>query len=144
MTMSRLILVSNLLPLKIEKNRKDEYELKPRIGGFASGFEKFYHEKNSVWVGWTGLDRREIPADKRDSITEELNKRNCFPVILRRREREQYLEGFANSTIWPLFHYYNEKSTYREAEWRQYVRVNQKYADELEKIVREDDRSLDP
>ena len=133
--MGRLIFVSNLLPLKIHESKKEDISnLVPRIGGFTSGLEKFYTKNESLWVGWTGLDRRDIPVHKREKINNELRSKNCYPVTLRKKERELYLEGFANSTLWPLFHYYNEKSTYRENEWRQYVRVNRKYADELEKI----------
>ncbi len=138
--MSRIIFVSNLLPIKIKISKKGDSELVTRTGGFTSGVEKFYQDDESVWVGWTGFDRRELPADQRDRIADKLRKKNCYPITLRKKEREQYLEGFANSTIWPLFHYYNEKSTYRETEWRQYVRVNQKYANELQKIIREGDR----
>ncbi len=118
--MSRLIFVSNLLPLRIQQTKKGETVLVPRIGGFTSGLEKFYKKNESLWVGWTGMDRRDIPVDQRDQINEDLKERNCFPVTLRKKEREQYLEGFANGTLWPLFHYYNEKSIYRESEWRQY------------------------
>ncbi|HYW97308.1 MAG TPA: bifunctional alpha,alpha-trehalose-phosphate synthase (UDP-forming)/trehalose-phosphatase [Bacteroidales bacterium] len=137
--MSRLIFVSNLLPLKIYRNKKGETALTRRIGGFTSGLDRFDQTDDTLWVGWTGLDRRDLSPEKWEEINIDLKKKNCFPISLRKQEREKYLEGFANGTIWPLFHYYNEKSTYREKEWMQYVRVNNKYADELEKIVRKGD-----
>ncbi len=138
--MNRIIFVSNLLPLKIHRTNKGNSKLVPRLGGFTSGLQEFCEKEESLWVGWTGLDRRELSPEEWDQLTEELKKKNCYPISLKKTDREQYLEGFANSTIWPLFHYYNEKSTYREKEWKRYVKVNQKYADELSTIIREGDR----
>ncbi len=137
--MSRIIYVSNLLPIKILKNN-NEITYIPRIGGFASGLKEFYKSHSSLWMGWTGLEKRGISLADKEVISKALKNKNCYPIYLRKREREMYLDGFSNRTIWPLFHYYTGKSFFREDTWNYYVKVNHRYAEELEKIIREGDQ----
>ncbi len=138
--MSKTIFVSNLLPLKVKLAKKNGARLIDRIGGYASGLKSFYQDNNSAWLGTTGIDRLRISQEEKDRINKELLSENCYPIYLSRKERERYLEGYANSTLWPLFHYFNENASYKKRDWESYVKVNEKYCDELEKIVEEGDK----
>lgn len=132
--MSKTILVSNLLPIKIKLSKKG-IKLDPRIGGFSSGLHNYSTENDTAWLGATAIENAKIDAEDKKRIRRELLKQNCYPIYLAKKEKEQYLEGYANSTIWPLFHYFNEHATYRQSDWDAYVKVNIRYCDELEKII---------
>lgn len=133
--MSKIILVSNLLPLKAEKNDNNEITLTSRIGGFSSGLKNFYEAHNTAWIGSSGLCDKNFTQEEQTLFRKAYNKENCYPICLKNKLREKYLEGFANSTIWPVFHYFQEFASYKKEDWKAYVKVNQKYAEELEKII---------
>ena len=138
--MNRIIYVSNVLPIRIIRNKINDIQFEPRIGGFASGLKDFYKSHSSYWLGRTGLDKKILSSDEIETIAHELEKRNCFPIYLKKKEKELYLDGFSNRTIWPLFHYYSSKSIFREDTWDSYVKVNELYAQELEKVIQEGDQ----
>ncbi|MBE0653918.1 MAG: bifunctional alpha,alpha-trehalose-phosphate synthase (UDP-forming)/trehalose-phosphatase, partial [Bacteroidales bacterium] len=137
--MNRTLIVSHLLPLKI-KVSKMGVKLEPRIGGYSSALKNFYDENNTAWLGTTGIERPRVGQAEKNAIEKELARYNCFPLYLGKKQKSRYLEGYANSTIWPLFHYFNEHSTYRPEDWESYVEVNQFYCTELEKIIEDGDR----
>ena len=56
---------------------------------------------------------------------------NCFPVFLKRSEIDKYYYGFANRTLWPLFHYFTSYCTFEKSEWDAYHHVNQKFFKEI-------------
>lgn len=137
--MGRIIFVSNLLPLKVVKSRNGKINLQQRIGGYSSGLTKFYQDNNTAWIGTTGIDRSKLQPSEKEKIGEELKKQNCYPIYLKKRMREKYLEGYCNTTLWPLFHYFNELATYRKEDWKAYITVNEIYAEHLEEIIEEND-----
>jgi len=137
--MSRIIFVSNLLPYKIQV-RKKSVRLTPRIGGFSSGLKKFYEENHSAWLGATGIDNSKLNSPEKERVNDELSKLNCYPIYLGKKEKEKYLEGYSNSTIWPVFHYFSEHSSYRQQDWDIYQKVNERYFEKLVEIIKEGDR----
>lgn len=137
--MSKTIFVSNLLPLKIQF-QQNKVHLKPRIGGYSSGLRNFYIENHTAWLGSTGFENWKLSRDQKEAVRKEYAKHNCYPLFIGKREQERYLEGYANSTIWPLFHYFNEHANYSQENWEVYKKVNQKYAEELEKILEPGDK----
>lgn len=129
--MSKTIIVSNRLPLKINIE-KQTVKFTPSIGGLATGLQSFHKENNSLWIGWTGLTDEEIPRNhlQDDVIAAAINKK-CIPIPLSQKELEEYYEGFSNRTLWPLFHYFNEYVHFETHTWEWYKRVNRKFADEI-------------
>lgn len=134
--MSKTIIVSNRLPVKISKE-EDQLVYKPSEGGLATGLGSIYKQGDNVWVGWPGLS---VDSDEnKKDITSNLAKENMHPVFLTAQEIEDYYEGFSNETLWPNFHYFNQYAVYNQQFWEAYCRVNKKFADALEEIINEDD-----
>ena len=52
---------------------------------------------------------------------------SCLPVFLDDHVADLYYNGFANSIIWPLFHYQGGIN-FDEAFWEAYQEANQKFA----------------
>jgi trehalose 6-phosphate synthase len=57
------------------------------------------------------------------------------PVPVSRDEMTRYHEGFANSTIWPLYHDLVEQPRFRQAWWQAYVAVNERFAAAVAQIA---------
>ncbi|MCF8381542.1 MAG: bifunctional alpha,alpha-trehalose-phosphate synthase (UDP-forming)/trehalose-phosphatase [Bacteroidales bacterium] len=138
--MSRIFFVSNLLPLKVSVNEQNRVTLENRIGGFSSGLTNFYKENSSAWLGTTGLCDKNLNSNQKIEVEKELEKRDCYTLCLKKKDRSRFLDGYANKTIWPVFHYFQEIATYKNDDWKSYVKVNQKYADRLAELIRPDDK----
>ena len=52
--MSRTIIVSNRLPIKITKTAS-KLDYKPSEGGLATGLGSIYKKGDNLWLGWPGM-----------------------------------------------------------------------------------------
>ena len=127
--MSKTIIVSNRLPVKISKSG-DEYTSAASEGGLATGLGSIYKKGNNKWIGWPGI---EVTEEKdRQHITGQLEDLSLVPVFLDQEEINQYYEGFSNDILWPIFHYYTSTySVYKESNWDYYNIVNEKFKDAI-------------
>ena len=60
-------------------------------------------------------------------------------VDLTQRDYDEYYNGFANSTLWPLFHYRLDLTDFSQKTWAGYQRVNTLFAHRLKPLLRESD-----
>jgi alpha,alpha-trehalose-phosphate synthase [UDP-forming] len=60
-------------------------------------------------------------------------------VKLTKNETKHYYEGFCNTQIWPLFHYFPGKYKLHLKDWEYYRQVNQKFANQILEILEPDD-----
>lgn len=134
--MSRIIIVSNRLPVTVNK-RKGELIFYPSAGGLATGLNSLDEKWDKIWVGWPGEEIKE--AKQQQSIKESLEKDQLFPVFLSGEEIELFYEGFSNKAIWPHFHYFTQYTTYDDSYWQAYCKVNEKFAAVLQDIIQEGD-----
>jgi len=131
--MPKTIIVSNRLPVKISK-KDGEYQFSSSEGGLATGLGSIYKEDNNLWVGWPGLEITE-QADQ-DIITAQLSDLSLSPVFLSQEEINQYYEGFSNTVLWPVFHYYaSTYANYTQSNWEFYKSVNAKFKDAILKVA---------
>lgn len=130
--MAKTIIVSNRLPIKIQKVNND-LVYQPSEGGLATGLGSIYKEGDNIWIGWPGLyvDNK----TQKDKITQELKGNNMRPVFLTEEEIKDYYEGFSNETLWPTFHYFNNYAIHEQSLWEAYVTVNQKFCKEILKVA---------
>lgn len=123
--MSRLVIVSNRLPITVDK-KDGELFLHPSAGGLATGLSSLDDELDKVWCGWPG---KTIDDEvEQEELRQELSKSNLVPVFLSQADVADYYEGFSNKVIWPHFHYFAQYTTYKDAYWDAYERVNQHFA----------------
>ena len=124
--MARIVILSNRLPVTINRDGKD-LTYNQSAGGLATGLNSLGDQVDKIWIGWPG----EVIEDEweRESVKNDLQKQQLVPVFLNPDEIENYYEGFSNETIWPLFHYFNQYTRYRDRYWDAYQTVNQKFAE---------------
>jgi len=135
--MPRLLIVSNRLPISVEK-RRGRLHFEPSIGGLATGLKSFYKSYNGAWIGWPGINLGKIKEEKQD-VEARLLAESCRPVFLSQRDIEDYYHGFCNKTIWPLFHYYPVYTIYSKDLWQAYERVNEVFANAVAEIAERGD-----
>lgn len=137
--MGRIIIVSNRIPVRLEKHRKEIF-IRSSEGGLATGLSAIHSQDENLWVGWHGLPEEDIPSTKvKDELLEKIIRKNCIPVSLSRREIREYYDGYSNNAIWPVFHYFTEYAQFNKNEWETYCEVNKKFAGEILQYVKPDD-----
>lgn len=135
----RLLLVSNRLPVTVEK-RKGEFAFKKSVGGLATGLASFYTTHDSKWIGWCGLASNLLDAQQRRHLESELIKKfDSHTLFLSRKDIRLFYSGFCNRTIWPLFHYFTDYAHYEAEQWRSYIHVNKLFAQAVSEIANPDD-----
>lgn len=136
--MKKLIIVSNRLPITINTS-SGKLKVESSVGGLATGISSLKVKNKKIWIGWPGMDFTNSKKDEIRELNNILNKQNLFPVLLSDKEIDDYYHGFANETIWPLFHYFVQYAIYEKEFWQRYKEVNEKFCDEVVKIAGPDD-----
>ncbi|MBN9297472.1 MAG: bifunctional alpha,alpha-trehalose-phosphate synthase (UDP-forming)/trehalose-phosphatase [Filimonas sp.] len=134
--MSKIIIVSNRLPVKV-RNEGGQSIFTPSEGGLATGLASV-HSDGNLWIGWPGT---EVEGEQQQKlVTDQLSKHNLVPVFLSKQEITQYYEGFSNEVLWPVFHYMTPYAKYDSVYWQYYQRVNAKFRDAILQIAQPGDR----
>jgi trehalose 6-phosphate synthase/phosphatase len=131
-----LYIISNRLPLKVSKT-DNEYVYERSEGGLATGLGSLQDFAEKKWIGWPGIfsDNEEEKEEIRVGLLPE----NFHPVFLSEDQIRDYYEGYSNSMIWPLCHYFYTYIQYETKFWESYQEVNQLFCDEAVKILKPGD-----
>ncbi len=135
--MNRLLIVSNRLPISIEKT-ENKLDFKRSVGGLATGLSSFYKSYESLWIGWPGITLEDIEG-RENEVNARLKSENFYPVYIPQQDIENYYEGFCNKTVWPLFHYFTQYTKYDDFTWRSYERVNEAFFEVIMKVFKPGD-----
>ena len=137
--MSKIIFISNRLPVTIRKN-EDDFEYEKSIGGLATGLKSYHEQSDSIWAGWPGIPSEHLKGKDKVKLGKELKEKfNCLPVFMNEKEVDDFYYGFCNRTIWPLFHYFINKTEYDKDQWVAYKKVNKKFYNAVKDIIEEGD-----
>ncbi|HEX6872507.1 MAG TPA: trehalose-6-phosphate synthase, partial [Micromonosporaceae bacterium] len=117
-----LTVVANRLPVDETVTADGAIQWTRSPGGLVSALYPVLRERRGTWIGWTGgLDSAPQVPD-----TEGIRMR---AVPLSERDYIDYYEGYANSTLWPLYHDAVEPPAFHRRWWDAYVRVNRRFAE---------------
>jgi len=136
--MSKLIIVSNKLPLEVVKE-DGVVKLNEKEVRVPNKLNTYFSMKDCLWVGWPGEESIELSMDEKDSIYTDFQKELCHPIELTEDEIKNYHYGFCNATLWPLFHYFTQHSEFNIEYWEYYQRVNRKFAEKILEIAQPND-----
>ena len=126
--MSRLVVVSNrVAPVD---------ETKPTSGGLAVAVLAALKRSGGIWFGWSG-DVSEVPGEVVHKVRS--GRLTYATFDLSTRDHEEYYNGFANSTLWPLFHYRLDLANFSRRNYAGYRRVNAYFARKLVDLIEPDD-----
>jgi trehalose-6-phosphate synthase len=104
-TTARLIVVSNRLPLTLQKTEEGWRTIRSS-GGLASAMNPLLAKTRGDWIGWGGAGDSEADdfGERRAILAEWAEKDHCFAVNLPKDVVAGFYEGYANQTLWPVFH----------------------------------------
>ncbi len=127
--MSRLVVVSNrVAPVD---------EGKQAAGGLAVAVLAALKKTGGIWFGWSGTV---VDGESQLEPTRtEVGRLTYATLDLGRRDHEEYYNGFANQTLWPLFHYRLGLISVNRRTRDGYRRVNGYFADRLAPLLNPDD-----
>jgi len=120
------IIVSNRLPVSVSKV-DGQLTFTPSNGGLATAMASLKVD-GQVWIGWPGIASDELTSADKAAITRKLKEYNCYPVFLSAAQVHNFYEGYANDTLWPLFHYFQSLATHNTVYWKSYIEVNKLYS----------------
>lgn len=125
--MSRLIIVSNRVSTPSASGAQ---------GGLAVALQAALREYRGIWFGWSGetteqFDGR-INLQRNEGVT-------TATIDLEEQDVEEYYNGYANRTLWPLFHYRIDLAEYERGFAGGYQRVNDRFADTVLPLIEPDD-----
>ncbi|MBS1672345.1 MAG: alpha,alpha-trehalose-phosphate synthase (UDP-forming) [Actinobacteria bacterium] len=119
---SSFVIVANRLPVDRVPGPGGEEIWRRSPGGLVAALEPVMQAVDGAWVGWAGQPGMELAPFSEDGI-------RLLPVPLSAQEVQEYYEGFANDTIWPLYHDVISPPQFHREWWEAYVRVNRRFAE---------------
>lgn len=127
--MSRLIVVSNRLSPPDAKGGSSQ-------GGLAVAVSAALREYSGVWFGWSGQTTEQFTGH---IAMQRVGGVTVATVDLEEQDVQEYYNGFANRTLWPLLHYRIDLTAYDRSYDAGYARVNARFAETLRPLVAPDD-----
>ena len=127
--MNRLIVISNRVSAPTGSHSGAQ-------GGLAVALGSALQENEGIWFGWSG--------EQIDTFTGEIDFQTADGVTtatidLEEQDVEEYYNGYANRTLWPLFHYRVDLAEYERDFAGGYQRVNERFADTVFPLIAADD-----
>jgi trehalose 6-phosphate synthase len=125
-----LVVVSNREPY-IHILKEGRVECMRPASGVVSALDPVLKACNGTWVahGSGSADTRTVDERGRVEVPPKEPRYTLRRVWLTKEEEAGYYYGFANEALWPLCHVVYHRPRFREADFRCYQAVNQKFAD---------------
>ena len=106
-------------------------------GGLAGALHAALKDREGLWFGWSG---EESESGRTGNIDTQTNDGVTTATIdLSQRDIDEYYNGYANSTLWPLFHYRLDLAKYERETGKGYERVNERFAELAAPLIEDDD-----
>jgi trehalose 6-phosphate synthase len=105
-------------------------------GGLAGALNSALKDNGGIWFGWSGQENEDetghINLQRSDGVT-------TATIDLSSRDIDEYYNGYANATLWPLFHYRIDLTEYERETGKGYERVNERFAESVTPLIEPDD-----
>jgi len=118
---SQIVILANRLPIhQARQAGQMAWETSP--GGLVTALTPILREHPSTWIGWIGA-AGEAPEPFVHNGTQQV------AIPLSREEVRAYYVGFANRTIWPLYHDAVRPPEFQRPWWHAYAAINRRFAE---------------
>ena len=127
--MSRLVIVSNRVQPPTGEGDGNQ-------GGLAVALSAALRESSGIWFGWSG--------ETTEQFTGHINLQRAYGVTtatidLEEQDVDEYYNGYANRTLWPLFHYRMDLAEFESGFAEGYERVNRRFAETMVPLIEAED-----
>jgi trehalose 6-phosphate synthase len=127
--LSRLIVISNRVSTPKPRSAGAQ-------GGLSVALAAALREYRGIWFGWSGGKTEaftgQINLHREDGVT-------TATIDLEEQDVDEYYNGYANRTLWPLFHYRIDLAEYDRSFGAGYERVNERFAETVSPLIEPDD-----
>ena len=123
--MGRLIVVSNRVTPPDARSEGN-------AGGLAVALSAALREYSGFWFGWSG---ETVPTFTGELNTSVVSDVSVVTLDLDEADYQEYYNGYANRTLWPLFHYRIDLTAYDRSFGEGYERVNRRFAEALAPLI---------
>ncbi len=126
------IVVTTRAPFSHERSSGKE-TVRFSTGGVSTSLRMIVGREGGTWVCWgDGSNDRAYPEEIKDNV-------RIGRVFIGSRERRGFYEGYSNSTLWPLFHYFRDRLKFSRKNFLTYRKVNQDFLEAIKKVYRPGD-----
>ena len=115
------VVVANRLPVDVTAGDDGGVSWTRAPGGLVTAMSPVMAAAEGAWVGWGGAPDLDVEPISDDGI-------DLVPVTLSAHDVAGYYEGFANDTLWPLYHDVIAPPTFHRPWWEDYRRANAAFA----------------
>ncbi|GMM92886.1 trehalose-6-phosphate synthase [Qipengyuania sp. MTN3-11] len=126
----RLIVVSNRVAVPKARGAAGAQ------GGLAGALNAALKQHEGVWFGWSGEDGA---GETGNVTTYDDDGVTIATIDLSEQDVGEYYNGYANATLWPLFHYRLDLARFERETGKGYERVNESFAEHVAPFIGEDD-----
>src|SRR5438128_11488282 len=120
--MSRLLIISNRLPFSLDRT-EDGWQLRQSSGGLVSAIKSYVERSNDsseefsekIWVG--SMDATEEEWAEAITNSQPASGFQIEAIFPDKEEYDAYYNGFSNSTLWPIFHYFPMTAEYKKEQF---------------------------
>ena len=105
-------------------------------GGLAMALSAALREDGGLWFGWSG---RTASRTGVEPTVRRVGNVDLATIDLAQQQVDEYYNGFANRTLWPLCHYRMDLTAYERSFGAAYASVNACFAEALAPMLRRDD-----
>ena len=125
--MARLVVVSNRVGIP---------DSGARAGGLEVSIRPALRKRGGVWFGWSGKIADEHPGPAKTVVRDNVS---YVTIGLQKDDYDEFYNGFANRVLWPILHYRLDLAEFTRRDLGGYMRVNEFFASNLEKLLKPDD-----
>jgi trehalose 6-phosphate synthase len=126
---SRLIVISNRVNVPRPRARN-------LAGGLATAIAAALRKYRGIWFGWSGETTESFTGR---IAMQQMNGVTVGLLDLEEADIQEYYNGYANKTLWPLFHYRIDLTAYDRSFDEGYARVNARFAETVRPLMEPDD-----
>ncbi len=136
-----VLIVSNREPY-IHARKEGEIEVQFPASGLVTALEPVMRACSGTWIahGSGSADCEVVDEMDHVKVPPDNPLYQIRRIWLTKEEERGYYYGFSNEGLWPLCHIVHTRPIFRTEDWKQYVAVNQKFAN----AVIEEAKTEDP
>lgn len=124
------------MPFSIDKDG-DRMTVRQSSGGLVSAIKSYFEREqghstgytHKIWVGSMDSSLEDWEnVQKQGNVNEDFE---IIPLFPPKECYDDFYNGFSNSTLWPLFHYFPSLVENKKEYFEAYKRINQLFADKI-------------
>lgn len=140
----KIIIVSNREPYVHNRTVQGGIQIEKKAGGVHILLDSILKITGGTLIshGSGNADKEVVDKSNKIKVPPEKKLYTLKRVFLTKQELNNFYYGFANQTIWPLFHNVFIKPRFRTEWWTDYLKVNKKFAESVLEEITDDKNTI--